>query len=436
MTVPLPRRHFLRGAGATLLLPTLERFAPRVEQRPTRLAILVTPNGVLPSAWTPRPHDDGGWEPSFILEPLRARRRDVSVLTGLCNKQSFDGDGHYAKVAPLLTGKKIRRTSGRDMHNGVSMDQIAARALAGQTLLPSLELGCDPVYPVEDMGYSTVYGGHIAWSAPDRPLAKEIVPRLVFDRLCRAQSLAGDPSRPSVLDVVKADADRLMRDLGKRDQAKLEEYQDSVRALERRIAAVEKDAAARRADRDISGADPQASTTPPPPGMPADYTAHVDLMTDLIALAFAMDATRVITFLMANEVSGRNFGFVEGCSGGFHELSHHEGKREKQEPYRRINRWHVAQFGKLLDKLAARQDGDGSVLDRSMVVLASAMSDGNAHDPHDLPILLAGGADAGLAPGRLIASRRDTPLCNLWLSLLQRMGVAVDQFGDSKRPLL
>jgi hypothetical protein len=422
------RRRFLRGAGATLLLPSLDVFAER-QPPPLRMAILVMPNGVLPSAWQPRPHDDGGWEPSYSLEPLRARRGEVSVLTGLANKQSFDGDGHYAKVAPLLTGAKIRRTGGRDIWNGVSMDQVAARALGPQTLLPSLELGCDPIYPVEDMGYSTVYGGHIAWGAPDRPLAKEIVPRLVFDRLFRATALAADPARASVLDVVKHDADRLMRELGKRDRDKLGEYQDSVRALELRIEAAERDAALRRADaRDLGPA--------PAPGTPADYPTHVDLLTDLIALAFAADATRVVTFLMANEVSGRDFGFVDGCRGNFHEFSHHENQPAKQEPYRRINRWHVAQFAKLLDKLAARSEGDGTLLDHSMVVLAAAMRDGNAHAPRDLPILLAGGAGGTLPQGRLLASRANTPLCNLWLAMLQRMGVATERFGDSTAALL
>jgi len=431
--IDLGRRAFLRGAGATLLLPALDRFVERLPRArrapPVRMAILVMPNGVLPSAWEPRPHDDGGWEPSYSLEPLRRLRGEVTVLTGLANRQSFDGDGHYAKVAPLLTGCKIKRTSGRDLRNGVSMDQTAARALGEGTLLPSLELGCDPIYPVEDMGYSTVYGGHIAWSAPDRPLAKEIVPRLAFDRLFRSTARAADATRRSVLDLVKCDADRLRRDLGRRDRDKLDEYLDAVRSLERRIAAAERTAAERHAE-------PAVAAAAPPPGVPADYPTHVDLMTDLIALAFSSDATRVVTFLMANEVSGRDFAFVEGCAGNFHEFSHHEDKPEKKEPYRRINRWHVEQFARLLDKLGAHHDGEGTLLDQSMVVLAAAMRDGNAHAPHDLPVLLAGRAGGTLQPGRLHASARDTPLCNLWLAMLQRLGVDSASFGDSTGPLL
>lgn len=427
------RRGFLqkalRGSGALVALPWLEAFAerlPRAQQKPpVRMAILVMPNGVLPSAWTPTPAQGGGWTPSFALEPLTRHQASVSVLTGLANRQSFDGDGHYAKVAPLLTGAHIRRTGGRDLHNGVSMDQIAAQTLGARTMLPSLELGCDPIYPVEDMGYSTVYGGTIAWSAADRPMTKEIVPRQAFDRLFRSTALAADPTRPSVLDVVKHDAERLRAQLGRRDRDKLAEFQDSVRALELRIAAAEQ---AARVE-----VDPQRA---PAPGVPDNYPTHVGLMTDLIALAFATDSTRIVTFLMANEVSGRDFGFVDGCSGGFHEFSHHEGKVEKQEPYRRINRWHVGMFAALLDKLVAAKEGDTTLLDASMVVLASAMSDGNPHSPHDLPVLLAGRAGGAIEPGRLLASPADTPLCNLWLAMLQRMGVPAARFGDSTQPLL
>lgn len=422
------RRRFLRGTGAFLALPWLEALAPLRTGRvaaPVRMVILVMPNGVLESAWAPRSDDAGGYVPSFSLEPLGAMQPRVSVLTGLANRQSRDGDGHYAKVAPLLTGNKIRRTGGRDLWNGVSMDQLAAQQLGARTLLPSLELGCDPIYPVEDMGYSTVYGGTIAWSAPDRPCTKEIVPQRVFDRLFRSQALAKDPARPSVLDVVKRDADRLAAQLGKRDRDKLAEFLDSVRALEQRIAA-----ATRQAPAQV----PPGQA--PPPGVPGDYATHLGLMFDLIALAFATDSTRIVTFLLANEVSGRDFSFVEGCAGGFHEFSHHENKPEKQDPYRKINRWHVEQFTKLLTRLAVPDPDGANLLDHSMVVLASAMADGNSHSPHNLPVLLAGGAACGVPQGRLIASERDTPLCSLWLAMLQRFGATAERFGDAQRPLL
>lgn len=430
MKLPLlGRRAFLRGAGAMMTLPWLESVAavfPRgAAEDPIRMAILVMPNGVLPSAWTPIAAADGRWEPSSSLAPLDPWKSSVSVLTGLANRQSFDGDGHYAKVAPLLTSRKIRRTGGRDLLNGVSMDQIAARAIGRKTLLPSLELGCDPIYPVEDMGYSSVYGGNISWSAPDRPVAKEIVPRQVFDRIFRSKALAADPARSSVLDVVKRDADRLTPRLGRRDRERLDEYLESVRALEVRIASAE----------NATKAPAPSSDRAPTPGVPADYPTHVDLMTDLIALAFEADATRIVTFLMANEVSGRDFSFLEGCRGGFHEFSHHENKPEKTEPYRLINRWHVARYADLIAKLAAKKEGDSTLLDRSMIVLAAAFRDGNAHDPHDLPILLAGSAGGTIPQGLLVSSRKDTPLARLWLAMLQRLGTNVATFADAETPL-
>ncbi|MGE3172104.1 MAG: DUF1552 domain-containing protein [Planctomycetota bacterium] len=444
------RRAFLRAAGVSFALPWLEslqRLASALPgEPPRRLCIVVTPNGMLPQAWhpplPPRPGDAPpalaadrpgppepdlpapdlpAWMPSFTLAPLLRHRARVGVFTGLCNRNSFAGDGHYAKVAPLLTGCTIRRSAGRDVWNGVSVDQIAAQAVGGRTLLPSMELGCDPIYPVEDMGYSTVYGGHIAWSAPDRPVLKEIVPRQAFLRLFRSRRLLGSATRGSVLDAVRRDSRRLAGRLSVADRRKLEEYEDAVRALERRI-----DAAASVAD-----ADALAGVSLPEAGRPADYPTHVGLMHDLIALAFRSDATRVVTFLTANEVSGRSFDWIEGCGGNFHEFSHHQDEPEKLEPYRRINRWHVEQFAGLLDRLQAIPEGDGTVLDRSMVVLAAAMSDGNAHSPHDLPIVVAGG---GLPTGR-IAQPWDTPLCRLWLALLQRMGVPADRFGDAAAPL-
>ncbi len=424
----LGRRAFLRGCGAALTLPWLESATARLPRQhrdePLRTAVLVMPNGVLPSAWTPTVNADGTTEPSFILSALAECSSAVAVLSGLSNRQSFDGDGHYAKVAPLLTGQRIRRTGGRDLWNGISFDQVAAQQLGQRTLLPSIELGCDPIYPVEDMGYSSVYGGTIAWRAADRPLTKELVPRLVFDRLFRSQALANDPSRPSVLDAVKRDADRLMARLGKRDQQRLAEFQDAVRALELRIEAAARLPAA-----------PVAEDRAPPPGVPEGYQTHVELMLDLIAMAFAMDATHIATFLMANEVSGRNFAFLDGCDGGFHEFSHHEGKPEKQEPYRRINRWYVERYAGLVRRLAAIDVGDGTLLDRSLLVFAAAMRDGNAHDPHDLPILLAGKAHGAFTPGQVLASPADTPLCRLWLWVLQRLGVDAAAFGDAEQPL-
>lgn len=437
------RRAFLRGAGVSLALPWLETVAARLPAAlrapPRRLCVVVTPNGMLPSAWHPAQSELAragsveelpAWMPSYTLAPLLPHADRIGVFTGLANKSSFRGDGHYAKVAPLLTGCQIRRTGGRDLWNGVSFDQIAAQQLGARTLLPSMELACDPIYPVEDMGYSTVYGGHIAWSAPDRPVLRETDPRQAFDRLFRTRRMAGDAARTSVLDAVRADSRRLSDRLSASDRHKLTEYEEAIRAVELRIDAITADEAAPEAPRGGAAIGLNGAQLPPP-GRPRDYRVHVSLMFDLIELAFRSDATRIVTFLMANEVSGRRFKWVDGCDGNFHEYSHHQGKPEKQEPYRKINRWHVEQFGTLLDRLVSSAEGDSTVLDNSSVVLAAAMSDGNAHSPHDLPIVVAGG---GHPTGRIV-SPRDEPLCRLWLALLGRMGVEAAQFGDADQPL-
>jgi hypothetical protein len=427
----MTRRAVLRGLSATVALPWLESLARAVaparadSSLPTRLAVLYVPNGVLPSKWAPI-GSGAAWQLSPTLQPLAPVKDDVLVLSGLRNEQSLDGDGHYAKTAPFLTGCKIRRTGGRDLLNGVSMDQVAAAHLADATPLPSLELGTEPVRPVEDMGYSTVYGGSIAWRTPTTPCAKEIVPRLAFDRLFRAQRLRREAGGRSVLDVVKADAERLTKGLSRDDRAKLSDYLDSVRELERRI------------DACCAGAPPATPLDPaarPAAARPASHEEHVRLMLDLVALAFQADVTRVATFMFGNAVSGVDMSFLEGVTGGHHELSHHENRPEKMEMYARINRWHVGEFARFLQRLQSIPEGDGTLLDRSLLVFGCAMRDGNAHDPSDLPILV-GGRGGGLPTGRHLAFPHPTPLCNLWLSLLQRMGVDADRFGDSTGALV
>lgn len=439
---PLTRRALLRGVGATVALPWLESLARAVEPRarpfgsrsvvpPTRLAILYMPNGVLPSAWTPS-GTGREFELSPTLEPLASVKREVLVLSGLRNANSLDGDGHYAKTAPFLTGAKIRRTGGRDLQNGVSMDQVAAARAAGETPLASLELGTEPVRTVEDMGYSTVYGGSISWRTPTTPNTKEIVPRLAFDRLFRSSRLRDAACEQSVLDVVREDAQRLARDVSRDDRRKLDEYLDSVRDLERRIAACSAIAAA---DGAAARAAVLEGAARPEEGSPASHEEHVRLMLDLVVLAFQADVTRVATFMFGNAVSGLDMSFLEGVKGGHHEISHHENRPEKTVPYQRINRWHVGEFARFVQKMAAIPDGDGSLLDHSLVVFGCAMRDGNAHDPNDLPIVVAG-RGGGLPVGQHLAFPKPTPLCSLWLALLQRMGVEAESFGDSCGPLL
>ncbi len=455
MSRPTPRssnrRAFLRGAGALVALPWLESLAfaaarlalPSAGARPgeatratptpgNRLVVLYMANGAWPAAWNPV--DEGAaYTLSPTLEPLAPVRDDVLVLSGLANQNSNDGDGHYAKTAPFLTGARIRRTGGRDLWNGVSMDQVAAQAQGGATPLASLELGCEPVRPAEDMGYTTVYGGHISWSGPATPCTKEIVPRHVFDRLFRSSELRTSARERSVLDVVRGDARRLEAQVAAADRAKLREYFDAVRDLERRI----ERCSAGDADSRLGAA---AASNPPEAGVPRDHATHVALMLDLMALALQQDATRVITFMFGNAVSGKDMSFIPGVKGGHHELSHHEGSEAKTAQYQKINRWHVEQFVAFVRRLAAIDDGGARLLDRSLVLFGSALKDGNSHDPHDLPLLLAGrGAGNGNAPlasGAHLRSAAGTPLCNLYVSLLQRMGVPCTSFSDSNGALL
>jgi len=431
------RRTLLRGAGAVVALPWLESLAralpplraPPEAGRPVRLAVLYMANGAWPPAWNPvAPGPDYELTPSLL--PLAPVKREVLVLTGLRNGNSCDGDGHYAKTAPFLTGARIRRTGGRDLSNAVSMDQVAAQALDGRTPLRSLELGTEPVRPMEDMGYTTVYGGHVSWSSATTPCTKEIVPRLAFDRLFRSAELREARREASVLDVVREDARQLEGRLAVADRGKLAEYLDSLRDLERRI------------DRCAGGEGDVDPARRPAPGVPRHHPEHVELMLDLLVLAFQTDTTRVATFMFGNAVSGIDMSFLEGVKGGHHELSHHENRPEKTEQYQRINRWHVAQFARMVERMRGIDEGGGrTLLDQSMVLFGSALKDGNAHDPNDLPLLLAGrgGDPTGLAPlphGGHLALPPPTPLCNLYVSLLRRMGVAAESFGDSSGALL
>jgi hypothetical protein len=293
--------------------------------------------------------------------------------------------------------------------------------------LPSLELGCDPSAQAGncDSGYSCAYSSNIAWSTPSTPLAKEVNPRLVFDRLfgngqtgVAAGGAARARQRQSVLDLVNEDARRLRDRLGSTDARKLDEYLTGVRELERRVAQ------AQLPPVEVPGAYPR------PSGVPADYQEHIRLMCDMIALAFEADLTRVVTFVLANEGSGRSYGFL-GVPEGHHDLSHHGGDPEKHAKIQKINRFHVEQFAYLLGKLKSIREGDGTVLDNSMVVYGSGIGDGDRHNHNDLPILLAGGGSGTVRPGRHVRYPDQTPLNNLFLSMLERMEAPIEQLGDS-----
>jgi hypothetical protein len=441
MSVLSTRRDVLRGAGVLLALPWMESLArfstaaapvakPETTKPPVRFGVLFFPNGVWKGNWIPT-KAGSDYELPFSLTPLADLKGDVNVFSGLDKAHSRSGDGHYAKTANFLTGLNVVKTTGKNINVGnASVDQIIAAKQGHRTPLPSLELGIDPVISGIDsnVGYTRLYGSYISWRSASVPLAREINPRMVYERLFAATARPDDDDR-SLLDLTLEDAKALRGKLSRDDQFKLDEYLDAMRAVEKRITFATKPDPDHRPAKDL------AVPTAPKAGIPRDHREHVKLMLDLMALAYWSDSTRVITFMFANDVSGKNFNFVEGVHGGHHDLSHHSNQKDKIEQYSRINRWHVEQFAYLARKLKSIKEGSGTLLDNCMLLLGSSMSDGNAHDPNNLPIVVAGKAGGAFKTGQHVASSRNTPLCNLYVSVLDAAGVNVKRFGDSTGPL-
>ena len=461
MTTEISRRTILKGLGVSMCLPWLDAMARPAfadgkseaapngpnsgDGPPIRMAALYMPNGVNAKSWLPEGRD-GDWQLSPILQPLANVKSDVLVLTELMNKASIQGDGHYVKVAPWLTGTAITKTTGSELRSGgVSLDQMVAQHIGNLTPLPSLELSVEPVTMGVDtnVGFTRLYGSHISWNTPTTPVMREINPQQAFDRLFRPRAVrsASDMANDaSVLDAVMDEAKSLRGQIGSADRAKLDEYFSSIRSVEKRIAF---DAARRKAEMD---ADPKSRLEVEKLGGrikdyyadPArqseralDHTEQVRLMMDIIALAFWTDATRVATFMFGNEVSGKNFSFLEGVNGGHHQISHHENDAAKLEQYQKINIWHLQQYAYLLEKLKSIKEGNGTLLDNCMVMFGSGMKDGNGHVPENLPIVLAGKAGGQLATGRHLVYDKKTPLCNLYRTMLSCMGTPQTSFGDS-----
>ncbi|RMG06623.1 MAG: DUF1552 domain-containing protein [Planctomycetota bacterium] len=431
----LDRRSFLRGAGATLALPLLEAMTPSAgaaeDTGPVRLLWIFVPNGKHMPDWTPR--EEGTDFPlPFLLEPLAPFREHLSVFSGLgleAGRAHGDGPGDHARAAAtFLTGAHPVKTAGANLRAGVSVDQVAARVLGRATPFPSLEVGCEAGRAAGrcDSGYSCAYVSTISWRTPTTPQPKAVVPRAVFERLFSGRTLSpaarrrGARRRRSILDLVREDARSLAARLGRHDRRKLEEYLTAVREVEARI---------ERAEGRPAVEVPETV----PPGVPSDFGEHVDLMQDLLVLAFRCDLTRVATFMVANAGSNRTYRQV-GVREGHHTVSHHGGKPEKIAKLRAINRFHTEKLARLVRLLAEAREGEASLLDRSLVLYGSGLSDGQRHDHHELPVLLLG-RGAGVAAGVHRRFPRGTPLCNLYLALLQRAGVAARRFGDSTEPL-
>lgn len=434
MKPALNRRSILKGAGVALGLPWLEAMAATPSARPpVRLAALYMPNGVNVDHWIPK-GKGRDWELSKTLSPLAKLKDSVTVVSNLWNANSKGGDGHYVKEAAILTCTTIKKTPGADIGNGISVDQMAAKSVAHETPLPSLELGVTPVAIGVDavVGYTRVYGSHIAWSDATTPLAREINPRSVYERLFRAASGQSSNSAKMdtlLLDRVLGDANRLRSQVGAADRIRIDEYMSLMRSLEQRVQRAS--AGTQRTWKPRAAMDPKAM----PPEKPADHAEHVRLMMDMIATAFQTDTTRVATFMFGNAVSNVSFRFLEGVSAGHHDVSHHSKEADKLRQYQLINEWHIAQYAYLLQRLADMKEGESTVLDNSMVLFASALSDGNSHNPHRLPIVLGGRGGGRIDSGQHLVYTEDRPLADMYVSMLDAFGAPVERFADSTGPL-
>jgi hypothetical protein len=433
----LPRRTFLKGMGTIIALPMLDAMVPamgswrRAGARAVRLCFVYVPNGMIMREWTPR---GMGKEFEFtrILKPLEAFRGDLFVLSGLDDhngNELGDGPGDHARAgAAFLTGTHPKKTAGADIRNGVSADQVAAQHVASQTRLPSIELGCEDSRTVGncDSGYSCAYTNSISWRSPTTPNPPEINPRMAFERLFGRDDLSLDPKtrarraqyRASILDYVKSDAERLTGTLGQSDKRKIDEYLSSVRDIEKRIQIAE------RESREVK------PSVEKPTGIPVEFADYLKLMYDLIVTAYQSDLTRVSTLMVGREGSLRVYPEI-GVPDPHHPLTHHRGNAEWIEKIARINCYHTELFAYFLDKLRRTTDGEGTLLDHSMIVYASGLCDGNRHTHENLPTLLVGRGDGSLKPGRHIGYKSGTPITNLYMTLLDRMDIHPASIGDS-----
>ncbi len=436
----LQRRTLLRGVGAAIALPFLDAMTPafgatariggpQIAAAPFRMAFTYVPNGISMGSWTPA-QLGSDYQLTRIMAPLAPFKDKLLVLSGLNHHNGMalgDGAGDHARAAAsFLTGVHPRKTSGADIAAGVSIDQIAAQKVGNKTRFASIELACEDGRLVGncDSGYSCAYSNSISWRTPSQPNPPEVNPRAVFERLFGDGDV--DPAamarrevyRRSILDFVMGDAKSLKVSLGPTDNRKLDEYMDGIRAIERRIEQAEKDG------RSI------APSMEHPDGVPVEYADHVRLMADLMTVAFQTDSTRIATFMMAREGSTRTYREI-GVPDAHHPLTHHRNDPELIEKVTKINCFHMQQFAYFLHKLQSIQEGDRTLLDNVMVVYGSGLSDGNAHDHNNLPVMIAGGGAGTLKTGRHIQYSKGTPMANLFVSMLDRAGVNHETLGDA-----
>jgi hypothetical protein len=443
----------LRGAAGAIALPMLDAMVSGTAARaasalpaaaggaagmaaPTRMAFIFIPNGVNVSEWFPQSGADGEFELTPTLSPLKNVKDDITMIKGLAldaAKPHGDGAGDHARsAAAFLTGAHPYKTAGKDIRLGVSVDQAAASKVGEHTRFPSIEIGLDKgqIAGNCDSGYSCAYVSNISWRSEATPMPKEVDPGSVFDRLFGPQDAASIASslkrlkeRKSVLDYVLDDSRKLNARLGKSDQQKLDEFTTSIREVEKRVEAAR--------EQNLTAPKPDVSR---PEGIPEKLADHMDLMYDMLALAFRMDVTRIGSYMIARDGSDRTFREL-GISEGHHTLSHHGHDPQKLEAIRKIDLFHIERFARFVEKLKATREGDGSLLDHTTIMLGSGICDGDRHNHNDLPILLAGRGGGAVKSGRNIKVPDGTPLCNLYVSMLESMGVKTDRFGDSTGPL-
>lgn len=435
----LSRRTLLRGVGTALALPWLDSMSPALKAAKNtpaasaiRMAFVYVPNGIIPGAWTPKT-DGKDFEFMRSMKPIEAYRERLLVLTGLAQvngRALGDGAGDHARAgATWLTGVHPAKTEGAGIHAGISVDQVAAKELGKTTQFASLEIGLESPTLAGgcDSGYSCAYSNTISWRGPTSPQPMEMNPRALFERLF-GEGDSTDPKarmkamkdQGSLLDYITGDLDRMESNLGPRDRSKLTEYLDSIRDVERRIQLAE-------AQNDTM----KVPVIARPAGVPAEYDDHAKLMMDLQVIAFQADLTRVVTFMMGREGSDRSYRNI-GISDGHHPLTHHQNDPEKIEKVTQIDTYHVKLLSYYLDKLQAAKEGDGTLLDNSMVLYGSSLCDGNAHTHHDLPLVMIGGAGGQIKGGRHIRYPKETPMNNLLLTILDKAKVPVpEKLGDS-----
>ncbi|MEM6981102.1 MAG: DUF1552 domain-containing protein [Planctomycetota bacterium] len=452
----LSRRHLLRGAGFTMGLPLLEAMTPAGKSAyadapaisggavasPTRMACLFVPNGVIQENWIPKATEaigdpektgkdstlsDGQWQLSPSLQPLASLKSKVNVLSGLAldnGRAHKDGAGDHARGgSTFLTAARPVKTSS-NIRLGTSVDQIAASQLKDQTRLPSIELGLETSRNAGscDSGYSCAYSSNISWRNERQPMPKETIPRAAFERMFGSGDAASMQKqrqrRQSILDVVAADARRIMRDLGQTDRRKLDEYFSSVREIEQRIERTEAADAQAMPDLDV------------PFGRIDTFAEHAELMFDLMVVGFQTDTTRVATLMLDNAGGNRVYREI-GVRGAHHGLSHHRDKDESVDQLKKVDRYLVEKLAMFLQKLEATDMGGVSLLDQSMVLYGSGIGDGNRHTHDNLPIVLAGSANGSIPTGRWIRYAEEQPMANLFLTMLDAMGTPAESIGDS-----